>query len=177
MKWLGAQALGDEADRAIPVQDKESNCHSDRVQFGRWQLVDADQLITSPLAILALSREAVPDRQAVWRQVAHEAEGADKPSEIASKIDNQSRAARDAGKGPIEFTGKLLTVYAREKCDLHVADSCFDLSRDDTRWLRHRRLRLRLARVCLWQNDLDFKRRSVRSLDSDRGISAQGERW
>jgi hypothetical protein len=67
-----AQAFGHEGDRAITVQHEAPNCHTEGVELRSRQLVDASQLIASPLAILALPGEAVADRCLVRRQVAHE---------------------------------------------------------------------------------------------------------
>jgi hypothetical protein len=93
VEWLGSQTFRHEPDRAIAVKDQEPDGHFERVESGRGQLVDADQLVGSPFVIFALPGEAVPDRHPVARQVAHETKRADKASEVAAKVDDQARAA------------------------------------------------------------------------------------
>ena len=102
----------------------------------------ARELVGAPLAVLAALCEAVPDGDPIWRQVAHEAQRADEPSQIPAQVDDQSRAAREFGERAVELAREPLAIGPRKERDAHIADPGSEGSSRHARGFCHRRRRI-----------------------------------
>jgi hypothetical protein len=159
------------------VKDQEPNGHLECVESCRRQAVDARQLVRPPLPVLALSREAVADRQTIRSQVTHKAERPDEPAKIPAKIDDQMRAVLKSGQRPIQIPCEALAIDAWEERNPEVSNTWLNGIGAHARRFRHRRLRISFSWVRLWQDNRYFPCPSIGAFDGDLRIRAERERW
>jgi hypothetical protein len=107
--------------------------------------------------------------------MAHEAQRADESAEIAAQIDNQSGAVLERGQRAVQFSSEPLAIHAWEERYTQVSHSRLDGASSYARRLGHRRFRITLPWIRLWQDDGHVSRRAIGTLDRDLCIGAERE--
>src|SRR2546426_11980473 len=117
----------------MPHEKPES--HLQHVEFALRQPVYTRELIGFPPAVFTFPRQAVANREALGRQVAHQPQGSNKSAEISTQVDDQSRAAGHGSERRVEVSGKPLAIYSRKECDPQIADLFIEQTCRDARRL------------------------------------------
>ena len=82
VKRFRAKAFRHQSNRTVPMPHEKSERHLQHVELGRRQPVDARELVGFPPAVFAFPREAVANRKALWRQMAHQPKRSNESAQI-----------------------------------------------------------------------------------------------
>ena len=92
-----SQTLGGQPDRAVTVQDEEPKRHAKTSSRPSGSRSMQGSVSRGQPAVTSLPRQAVADRNSVRRESAHQPQGSDEASKVASQVHYQSVACTDAG--------------------------------------------------------------------------------